>query len=205
MGYCCNWLRIAGLTPRCCGSICRNWSGDSVVMPPLLLAKVRMPCRKRRGNVFQLAGGGAVQALFVIEEKEHAVLLNRTADGEPELIAVQRLARDTGPVIEPVVGGENRVAIEFVQRAMKAIGSALGHQRDLSARAAALVGALAAHRDAKFLHRIERHRKRRVESGSAVQTLPFKPGNASFELRPSTPKPAFWLSLASTPSSVMLF
>src|SRR5438128_10917261 len=82
----------------------------------------------RRRYLYELADGAAVEAFFVIEEEEHAILLDRASQRETELIAVQRLARYAGAVIEPVVGRKDGVAIEFVGRSVQPVGAALGDQ-----------------------------------------------------------------------------
>ena len=51
--------------------------------------------------------------------------------------------------------------------------AALGDQHHLAARGSPLIDALAAHRDAEFLHRIERNGQHRVESGIDVCAIPI--------------------------------
>src|SRR5579863_8833217 len=108
----------------------------------------------------ELASRGPVETLLVVEKEENTIFLDGAAERRPELIPVEGLARHSVLVVEPIVGGEDGVPVELVQRAVKLIGAALGYERDLAARAASLIGPFATDGDAELLHRIQRYRQR---------------------------------------------
>src|SRR5215467_2266964 len=121
-------------------------------------------------NVRELAIGAAVQAPLVIEEEEHPVLLDWSSEGSAELVTDQRLARHARPIVEPVVGGKQSIAIEFVGRAVELIGAALGHKRHLPTGTASLLSPLAAYCHPELLDRIERHGESSIEATLAINS-----------------------------------
>ncbi len=84
----------------------------------------RLVRRQHRG----LTGVGA---LFIAVEEKHLVPYDRTADGAAKSIADQGGASDAGVVVEPVIGGENRIAVGFEGCTMPGVRARLGDQCDL--------------------------------------------------------------------------
>ena len=110
-----------------------------------------------RGHNSQARGLAAVAASFVVEKVEEPVFLDRAASRRTENIADQLIAGQAGQVIEKVIGGERRIAVELVERTVEGIGATLGDQRDLSAGAAAQIRAGVGGDGTKLLDRIEGH------------------------------------------------
>src|SRR5262249_45984193 len=115
-------------------------------------------------------GGGtaAILAILPVEEEKCAILDDPAADRRAVLVTHQGSARHAGAVIEPVVGGEVGIAVEFVERSVKLVGTALGDQRNLAARGTPLIRAYTGNRRSKLLHGVERYRQDGVETGSAL-------------------------------------
>src|ERR1700751_5858851 len=75
-----------------------------------------------RRNGADYRDGAGVLTLLIVEEIENAVRNDLPADGGSELIAHERRAGNSGVVVEPVIGGEEGVAVVFVERTVKLIG-----------------------------------------------------------------------------------
>ena len=139
-----------------------------------IVAGAKGECARAKGvggNGADLRNAAGVLALFVVEEIKDAVGDDLSPDTCAELIADQRLARNVGVIVEPGVGGEESVAVVFVERPMELIGAALGDESDLTAGRAAQVRALAGDRDAEFLDRVERNRQDRVKPGVGIDAV----------------------------------
>ena len=77
------------------------------------------------GDGPELGGGGAVLAIFPIEEEEGAVPDDVAAEGGSVLVPDEIFAFEAGAVGEPVVGGGGLVAMELVERSMPLVGAGL--------------------------------------------------------------------------------
>src|SRR5262249_36960090 len=74
--------------------------------------------RAKRGQDRRLTGIGAP---FVTVEEEYLVLHDRTTDSASKCVTNQRRTRNSVVVVEPVVGGENCVAVGFEGCAMPGV------------------------------------------------------------------------------------
>src|ERR1035438_4278477 len=122
----------------------------------------------------QLAQSGSVAGFpvssdLVVDKKENLVFLDRAPERSPECVAnqlaglIRQSCLDLGRLVEPVVGMPEISAVVFIQAAVKSIGPALGHKRDLCARRTAAVCVGVGCADPKLFHRIQRRSQRASE------------------------------------------
>ena len=73
-----------------------------------------------------------------VEEEKGFVLDDGSPDSRPILIADQNLPGNSGPIVEPVVGIEECVAVVFEQAAMELVRALARHHLNLGAGVAAV-------------------------------------------------------------------
>ena len=155
--------------PMCSGSTAAMSAALSCALVPLLKRYLDDALLVGfAGHDARDRAAAAIFAVFPVEEEEGAIADQASAEGCAVLVADQRRARHAGAIVEPAVGRGVGVAHVLVERAVELVGAALGHQRNLAAGGAALVGALARDGGAELLHGIERHGQDGVEAGVAL-------------------------------------
>lgn len=105
---------------------------------------------------------------FVVEEVKRFVFDDRAADIAAELIALEAALFDARTVAEKVIGVQRAVPMEFKERPMKIVRTALGNQVDDAAARAPEFGAESIGLNAEFLHRIHRRRVSEIKDRNVV-------------------------------------
>src|SRR5260370_15587125 len=132
------------------------------------------PVTKRiRGDRAQLAGLFRAARAFEVQKKIQAVFHERPSHGGAEDVAdefrcyVGFALRQLSSLHEIIIGTGIGVAVVFVSRAMKIIGSALGNEGHLRSGGASLVGIVVRCRYAKLLYRVQRDRQHGLKGVTA--------------------------------------
>ena len=101
-------------------------------------------------------------------EEKRFVFDDRAADIAAELIALEAALFDARTVAEKVIGVQRAVPMEFKERPMKIVRTALGNQVDDAAARAPEFGAESIGLNAEFLHRIHRRRVSEIKDRNVV-------------------------------------
>ena len=102
---------------------------------------LKSPCRIFKvGTVLTNTRPSCLTEAVVVGEEERLVPDNRPADGAAELILLERRLGLPGAVGEEIVGVEPVVAQELVAHAVNRVAAGFGHDIDLSAGIASLLG-----------------------------------------------------------------